>query len=306
MASTLPPVLQASSGAIGSAVGNALVFPLDLVTTRMQHTKRKGKHLSLLKTLLLLHHKRGISKLYSGLPADTLSTLLSSFLYFYFYSSLHRIFLHRRAPPPIMTASPAGIGGMTVPVSSSSSSHPIALGVVEELLIGMIAGTVSKGLTLPISAICTRQQLHDESFLETLRKIRLKNMVSSLAMTVPLSLLPSLTLYIHSLLVRLLPRRMQNHPPGVATFLIGAVSNALATLPMYPLVLVKSLSQGGQESQGMMGGFDRILGEEGWTGLYTGIQGQLVKGVVQQGVMMLVKQRVEEAVVRAYRGRIKV
>lgn len=41
MASTLPPLVQAVSGAIGSASANALVYPLDLVTTRLQLTRSK-------------------------------------------------------------------------------------------------------------------------------------------------------------------------------------------------------------------------------------------------------------------------
>jgi hypothetical protein len=41
-ANPLPPLLQAGAGAFGSAVSNALVFPLDVVTKRMQTQGRKG------------------------------------------------------------------------------------------------------------------------------------------------------------------------------------------------------------------------------------------------------------------------
>lgn len=41
----------------------------------------------------------------------------------------------------------------------------------------------------------------------------------------------------------------------------------------------------------MLGTMARIVDNEGLIGLYKGFEGQLAKGVVQQGVMMLVKQR---------------
>lgn len=41
MTSTLPPLVQAFSGAMGSATANAVSYPLDVVTTRLQTTKSK-------------------------------------------------------------------------------------------------------------------------------------------------------------------------------------------------------------------------------------------------------------------------
>jgi adenine nucleotide transporter 17 len=194
---------------------------------------------------------------------------------------------------------------------ASDSVTPVALGAMEELVIGILTGVTSKGITLPVSAVCVRQQLgaHDEdddvshhlSLIETLRAIHreegLSGLFSALPPTIPLALLPSLTLSIHSILLRLLiPARHRAHPPGSLTFFLGALSNALATIPLYPLVLVKALSQSGhhnkeEEGSGMIGTLNRILGKEGIEGLYKGIEGQLAKGVLQQGVMMLVKQR---------------
>lgn len=45
MTSTLPPLVQAFSGALGSAASNASAYPLDLVCTRLQTSnsrKRQG------------------------------------------------------------------------------------------------------------------------------------------------------------------------------------------------------------------------------------------------------------------------
>ncbi|WVR06907.1 hypothetical protein IAU60_003943 [Kwoniella sp. DSM 27419] len=341
MDSTLPPLLQATSGALGSAVGNAIVYPLDMATTRMQ-TNAKRPHderLNLSETLSHLLMRRGLAEMYSGLGADTISTLLSNFLYFYSYTSLQKgihVYRTRHPVPPTQHASssPAGIGGLSSK-ASEVLPHTAKPSAIEDLIIGIVAGVISKGITLPISTVCVRQQIEDEtdgeddlspgkkhklSLFATLMRIHhesgLAGLFSGLGPTIPLTLLPSLSLYIHSLLVRLLlPARLRSHPPAGITFLLGAVSNALATLPLYPLVLVKVLSQSGGtpdkgkarrgqgQKLGMLGTLIRIIKRGGIRTLYTGLEGQLVKGLVQQGVMMLVKQRVEESVVRAYRSR---
>jgi solute carrier family 25 (peroxisomal adenine nucleotide transporter), member 17 len=41
MTSTLPPLIQAFSGSIGSATANAIIYPLDLVATRLQTTSSR-------------------------------------------------------------------------------------------------------------------------------------------------------------------------------------------------------------------------------------------------------------------------
>nr|XP_019003165.1 uncharacterized protein I203_04202 [Kwoniella mangroviensis CBS 8507]OCF66626.1 hypothetical protein I203_04202 [Kwoniella mangroviensis CBS 8507] len=329
MNSTLPPFLQATSGALGSAVGNAIVYPLDLATTRMQNNARRPHHerLNLRDTLShLLSHNDYLSEIYSGIGADTLSTLLSNFIYFYTYTSLQKGLhvWHTRHPiiPPQNThqhgsvsSSPAGIGGLASKASEilPKPSQPTAL---EELLIGILSGLISKGITLPISTVCVRQQIENDTYTDTDEKDTKKDMTlletlstiyqesgiqglfSGLKPTIPLTLLPSLTLYIHTVLVRLLlPARHRTHPPAGLTFLLGAVSNALATIPLYPLVLIKVLSQSGRDKGknkhklGMLETLVKIIKRGGIRTLYTGLEGQLVKGLVQQGVMMLVKQR---------------
>jgi hypothetical protein len=81
MTSTLPPLVQAFSGAIGSAAANSLVYPLDLVTTRLQTSR--SKHTGLSRALHILRsiiNKHGLFALYDGLDTDTAATLLSKYV----------------------------------------------------------------------------------------------------------------------------------------------------------------------------------------------------------------------------------
>ena len=43
LASSLPPLVQATAGAIGAVVSNSLLYPLDVLTTRMQTARRSKK-----------------------------------------------------------------------------------------------------------------------------------------------------------------------------------------------------------------------------------------------------------------------
>jgi adenine nucleotide transporter 17 len=139
------------------------------------------------------------------------------------------------------------------------------------------------------------------SIVETIRAIHEESgfagLFAGLPQTVPLALLPAMTMYMHALLLRSLPVRMRANPPGAATLVFGALSNALTALVLYPLVFAKALSQAGADkgktkySGGMIGMMRYIAQRDGWSGLYRGFQAYRIKGAVQQGVTMLIKQR---------------
>lgn len=82
MTSTLPPIVQAFSGAIGSVSANTLTYPLDLVTTRLQlwspqKSKRHGGISGAALTFRHIFKDYGIEALYDGLWADSCATLLA-------------------------------------------------------------------------------------------------------------------------------------------------------------------------------------------------------------------------------------
>jgi len=82
MTSTLPPIVQAFSGAAGSAAANALTYPLDIVVTRLQldspeRSKERGGVRGAKLILSQILEKHGWRALYDGLWPDTCATLLS-------------------------------------------------------------------------------------------------------------------------------------------------------------------------------------------------------------------------------------
>ncbi|KAI0628360.1 mitochondrial carrier domain-containing protein [Trametes polyzona] len=329
MTSSLPPLVQAWSGALGSATANAISYPLDLVATKLQTTssrKLQGVH-GVLRLLRHILHTEGLPGLYDGLGVDTSSTLVSNFLYFYFYTLLHALAARWRGSSNTSLI-------QAIRRALSSPTRPTLLSVPAELAIGFAAGVASRAVSTPLGVITVRMQTENEDdedddvrpsafdscsdrskpphFTDIVRKIYREEGVAGFwagfQPTLPLCLTPALTLLLFRLLSRLrLTRNTKASSSSVGAFFSGATANALATAILYPLLLAKVRVQASRKQPGrtmsMADVWIDAVQAEGWAGLYQGLAAQLVKGFVSQGVTMLVKQRIERAVVRLYTRR---
>lgn len=91
--SELPPFAQATAGSLGSAVSGSIVYPLDLISTRLQtrgtgvsrtsknqqssHAPSQNGFRSLVHALQEVVQKKGLGGLYQGWSSDTISSMLS-------------------------------------------------------------------------------------------------------------------------------------------------------------------------------------------------------------------------------------
>ncbi|KAL8950367.1 MAG: hypothetical protein Q9183_007527, partial [Haloplaca sp. 2 TL-2023] len=145
-----------------------------------------------------------------------------------------------------------------------------------------------------------------------------------------LTLNPSLTFFLFETLKRLLvPRRRRSNPPPQATFLIAAISKAIASSITYPFSLAKSRLQAssksfdeknladekvgkeqtaaskhtGTETRNTGNVFNTILliaRTEGLSALYEGLSGEVLKGFLSHGLTMILKQAVHSVIIRLY------
>ncbi|KAI0343472.1 mitochondrial carrier [Trametopsis cervina] len=336
MTSTLPPLVQAFSGSVGSAAANAVVYPLDLIATRLQTTSSK-KLRGFRGIVLALRHvvrSEGWHGLYDGLNTDTAATLISNFLYFYFYTFIRGFVVRRKG------ASAPRIKGR--PIS-------VLLSAPEELGIGFIAGVASRAISQPLSVITVRLQTQTEGeddegelnaekggpeepeirgepngVIDTVRRIYeeqgLEGFWGGFTTTIPLSMNPAITLFLFQLFQRLVSLRRPRTQTAIGTpspgsaFLGAALSNVVAITLLYPLILAKTRLQvhkkdlkrdGDSESQrqdkeNVLRIWDRALRKQGVSGLYQGLEAQITKGFVSEGVKMMIKQRIEAYVVGLY------
>ncbi|KAF7290106.1 hypothetical protein HMN09_01315800 [Mycena chlorophos] len=332
MTSTLPPLAQAFSGAIGEfttcASSNALVYPFALATTRLQldspqKAKKAGGLSGAYRILHKIVRKHGLSSLYTGLATDTGATLLSNFFYFYFYAFLRYLSTRRR---------------LSLNPNPKAALAPHKPGLGEEILLGFVAGVMSRAISTPLNIITTRlQQEHEEDenededekegFMGVVNKIYGEQGVQGFWRGFKTAFLlcmnPALTLAFFQVFRRILARASTGKEPNPRqAFLMGAISNSIASAIMYPLMLAKTRQYASSSSGSSLAGALRnaYLGREpsgfpshaksqpSVAGLYQGLETQLVKGFLSQGVTFLVKGRqvlIEEMIVWVYTRRTR-
>ncbi|TPX69576.1 hypothetical protein SpCBS45565_g02297 [Spizellomyces sp. 'palustris'] len=302
--STLTPFENATAGALGALSANTAVFPLDVIKTRLQVQTRELKSLnpdrhydSTLDAFLKILSTEGVQGLYAGLGAGLFGTVASSFSYFYFYSYVRGTY-QRRAPGEIST-------GM-------------------ELILGAVAGAMSQICTLPVAVVTTRcdccalgnkphRKRSTSHFFATMRKIVDEEGVGGLWRGLQASLVlcvnPAITYGMFERLKTSYLRRAGNVSDRLSpgqTFIIGALSKALATIVTYPYIMAKvrmqwkppkdvgGLSEKERENITYKSSVDilqKVLAKEGLAGWYKGLQPQIVKAVLCQAILFVCKDQ---------------
>ena len=318
----LPALGHAVAGSTGAAISNVCTYPLALIITRLQIQRQIRKdagsaHSEEYKSIQDAAYKiyareGGLNGFYVGLVSDTLKTIADSFLFFLAYNFLRQ---------------------SRIRSSSSRSKH---LPVLDELSVGFLAGAFSKFLTTPIANIVTRKQTASMLSARNPDEATNQGSVSTIAnriyaekglqgfwsgysASLVLTFNPSLTFFFFETLKRaLLPREQRSNPSGQATFLLAAVSKALASTITYPFSLAKSRlqaasSQDEKSSSVKLGHQNlqtppknvftvilRIAQVEGLGALYEGLGGEVLKGFFSHGITMIVKDAIHKLVIRLY------
>jgi hypothetical protein len=141
----IPPWGLAIAGSTGAVIANSLVYPLDIVKTRLQvQMKRKpgdvastvnDRHYNgTIHAISTILQDEGLSGLYSGMTGSLLGVASTNFAYFYWYSTVRTLYLTR--------------------VQKSSLAPSTAV----ELSLGAVAGAMAQLFTIPIAVVTARQQ----------------------------------------------------------------------------------------------------------------------------------------------------
>ncbi|KAF2492841.1 mitochondrial carrier [Lophium mytilinum] len=333
----LPALGHAISGASGTAISKLLIYPLDLVITRLQvqaqfqnpSTPSDADYTSLLDAATKIYNNEGgIAAFYSGVLPDTAKSVADSFLFFLAYNYLRSRRLTTR-----------GGSARTLPA-------------LDEIAVGMLAGALSKLCTTPIQNIVTRKQTAsmvasrdptataspDLSLKDIALQIRhekgLQGFWSGYSASLVLTLNPAITFLLHKILLRaLVPRARREDPGARVTFLVAALSKSVASAVTYPFSLAKTRAQVskhaptetvGQTSESSekevgKGGAAgvaaqarrarqrtvfstilRVARTEGVAALYQGLGAEMLKGFFSHGLTMLMKDRIHGVVVSLY------
>lgn len=287
--------------------------------------KRDGKHAhytGILDAINTIYEREGgLQAFYSGVVPEVVKGVADSFLFFLAYSYVRQRRLDARG------------SGKSLPA-------------LEEIGVGVVAGAFSKLWTTPLQQIVTRKQtasmLNDDSSTtipptstttdiarEILREKGLQGFWSGYSASLVLTLNPSITMLLHKVLLRLIvPRAKRDDPGARITFLLAAVSKALASTVTYPFSLAKTRAQVSSQKPTSTSGETsekatpdttaararqrtvfstilRIAETEGPAGLYQGLGAEVLKGFFSHGITMLMKDRIHAMIISLYYSVLK-
>ncbi|QIW95567.1 hypothetical protein AMS68_001085 [Peltaster fructicola] len=327
----LPALGHALAGSVATATSKLLIYPLDLVIARLQVQKqiRQSQDGSEYKGLLdaatkIYKHEGGLNAFYTGCAADVGKGIADSFIFFLAYTFLQQRELHK------------------------AKTNKKQLSVAKEMLIGIVAGAFSKLITTPLQNIITRQQTaallkakdtkNDDSLKQgdamTISDIAkqiykergLSGFWAGYSMSLILTLNPAITFAVDNFLQKATPVSAGAH----VTFLIAAVSKAVATSITYPVSVAKSRAQAmphpeiatseGTDKKAakprllrllyaqyaVLLSLQKIYQQDGLTGLYSGLEGEVLKGFLSHGLTMMLKDRVHGSIIEMYYFLLKV
>ncbi|KAF2857791.1 mitochondrial carrier [Piedraia hortae CBS 480.64] len=294
MANDIPPWGLAIAGSTGALLANALVYPLDIVKTRLQvqvktdksadHSDATHRHYEgTLHAIQTIIQDEGIAGLYSGMAGSLIGVASTNFAYFYWYSTVRGQY-----------------------VSKVSKGKPP--GTVAELSLGAVAGALAQLFTIPIAVVTTRQQTQPKherkGILDTAREVvNSEDGITGLWRGIRASLVlvvnPAITYGAYERLREILYPSKKSLAAHEA-FLLGALAKAMATIATQPLIVAKVGLQSrppparkGRPFKSFTEVMKFIVEYEGVLGLYKGVMPQIIKGLLVQGLLMMTKERVE-------------
>ncbi|PKS12898.1 hypothetical protein jhhlp_000238 [Lomentospora prolificans] len=296
----ISPWGRAAAGATGAVLANALVYPLDIVKTRLQvqvnpaNKEKKTEddeaskddephYASTWDALTRIVADDGFSGLYAGMVGSLIGVASTNFAYFYWYSIVRTLYLKS--------------GRASVPPST-----------LAELGLGAVAGAIAQIFTIPVAVVTTRQQTQrkDErkGMFETAKEVidgpdGVSGLWRGLKASLVLVVNPAITYGAYERLREIIFPGRKALKPWEA-FCLGAMSKALATIATQPLIVAKvglqskpPKARNGKPFKSFVEVMKFIIDNEGVAGLFKGIGPQISKGLLVQGILMMTKERME-------------
>ncbi|KAI4096136.1 MAG: hypothetical protein LQ344_001199 [Seirophora lacunosa] len=296
-------IAHALAGAGGGLLSMILTYPLITLSTRAQ-VESKRAHSSTYDAVRRIVQREGIAGLYSGLDSALFGISVTNFVYYYWYEWT-RAFFERAA------------------IRSSRASKKLT--TIESMIAGAIAGSATVLITNPIWVVNTRMTARqssssaDNGSLPEPAAAAPKSNPSTISTLLSLlrtegpgalfaGVLPALILVINPILQytifeqlkNVLEKRRKVTPRDI--FMLGAVGKLLATSITYPYITIKSrmhVKEGTKE--GMAQAVNRVVQEEGWSGLYKGIGPKVTQSVITAAFLFAFKDALYEASVKLRR-----
>lgn len=271
----------------------------------------------------------GLAAFYTGVGPDIVKGLSDSFLFFLAYSALRQGMLKRQDSRQLPVLKELGVGVLAGAFSKAITA-PIQNIVTRQQTAALIAARDPTSTTSPEES--DKLSVRDIA-LQIRSEKGLAGFWAGYSAQLILTLNPAVTFAVDNVLRSLIPRKQRENPSAQVTFLVAATSKVVATALTYPVMLAKSRAQASQghswdghshkytpyadnktrakqavsrllrvfEGQvALYYALRKIYRTEGVTGLYSGIEGEVVKGFLQHGLTMSLKDNVMGGIIQLY------
>ncbi|OCT52618.1 Peroxisomal membrane protein PMP47B [Cladophialophora carrionii] len=295
-------IAHALAGAGGGLLAMTLTYPLITLSTRAQ-VESKRADTSTLAAVRHIINREGLGGLYAGLDSALFGISVTNFVYYYWYEWT-RAFFEKAA------------------ITAGRASKKLT--TVESMIAGAIAGSATVLLTNPIWVVNTRMTARKSDSTEdqlpggekrpSKKQSTIGTFLSLLRDEGPSSLfagvLPALVLVINPILQytiyeqfrNVIEKRRKVGPKDA--FYLGAIGKLLATTITYPYITVKSRAHVATKNdphEGMWKSLNKIVKDEGYSGLYKGIVPKVSQSVLTAAFLFAFKDVLYEWTVAARR-----
>jgi len=264
-------VIEATNAGVGSACSKIVVYPLDLVKTRMA-TDPQAK--TVLSTFATIQREKGLSGLYKGIQPKLVKSITGKVLYFYIYSSLSKL------------------------VADSDGQ----LSTIANMIVGFFSEVIELPVIMPLEAIVSRVQSSksDEGGIDAAKQMYqeggLQGFYVSLDAYILGALQPSIQMTLFDQIRPMILGGARKELSAMEAFLLATLASSVAVTCTYPMDLARTINQSrhtGEKSKGLGETLKDIIKTDGFVGMFKGLQPQLMQSVLSSAIMLMVKEKIK-------------
>jgi hypothetical protein len=290
------------SASVGGAVSASILYPLEVLKTRMQadgnddnddddaETTETGerKKAGMIEYAQRLYAKEGFSVYMNGIEASAFQSAMEKAFYFFAYTALKQVHSTVKSL-----------------VSPNNKNEPMSAST--NLFLGCLAEWAHLPITMPIDCLTTAIQTSQKQNAMQLLLTILKegNMYKGIQAYYVLCFKPALqyTVFEQVKQVLLQSRPHNKSLTAAEAFLLGMVARTVSTVAVFPFVRAKVVMQSRKKSTnnnnnytdaapvGILGLLKEMYQTDGVAGLYQGLGPELTRGVFSAALMLMIKEQ---------------
>ncbi|CAK4031026.1 mitochondrial carrier [Lecanosticta acicola] len=277
----------------------------------------------------------GLKAFYAGLSSDVVKHIVDSFLFFLAYSMMKEQMLKRQGGKQLPVLKELSVG-VAAGAFAKAITSPIQNIVTRQQTAALLAARDPSSSATPTKS--NKLSVKDIA-LQIRSEKGIAGFWAGYSAQLILTLNPAMTFAVDNTLRSLIPKKYRDNPRPYQIFLVAALSKVIATSITYPVMLAKARAQAAPGASEDDNGVDpsyhkievgsaptrerarqtlrqlvklmegqaallhslrRIYRNEGLAGLYSGLEGEVVKGFLQHGLTMMAKESVYGGTIQMY------